>query len=145
MGYWALRGVLALATGGTSEAVMMTGDVVGATFAAMDVAATVGALVESGTDFGSTVGKAVADGIITAEEAMDLTRGAKQCAEGITDIRGAAEELEAELQKNRNGRFTGSEVVATAKRVVRCSICHAPGVNKMSHRPGHKKAHMHKF
>lgn len=145
IGYFALRAVAAACTGGLSEGAFIAGDIVGVAFAAADVASSINDLASSGADFASTVNSALEDGKITKDEAAELLAAGGKFAVDAHGVAEAAEGLKDELKAMGSKKLSGKEVVAVGKHLSHCSVCNMPGVNKRSHKPGHKMAHKHKF
>ncbi len=145
VGYFALRGLAAALSGGASEAVFVAGDVIGGVAAAWDVGSTLGDLTQSGAGFMDTIEEALADGQITEEEAEDLREKGSKVLDDAAAVKDAAAELKAELKAMGSKKVNAKDVAAVGKRVSHCAICHAVGVNKRSHVPGHKLAYKHHF
>ncbi|KXZ42242.1 hypothetical protein GPECTOR_176g223 [Gonium pectorale] len=143
--YIAARAVLALATGGTSEAAFITADITGAAFAAYDVVNSIDEVVSKGSDLVHFIESAQADGKISAAEAAELLRQAAQVGQNVKDAHDSIQELRNELRQMGNRPVTGKEVMEKTKRIVRCSVCGAKGVNARSHSRGHAKAHLHNW
>ncbi len=70
--------------------------------------------------------------------------------ETIKEIKESAKSLEKagkNLQSQGKTKVTGKVLAAEHKHThaVHCAVCGAPGVNKSSHKKGHKRAGLHKF
>lgn len=140
--YWSIRALLAASTGGASEGAFIAGDVMGAAFATAELFTALDTAMASGDSLESVIRCAVLDGKITGAEAAEILNGAREFGTDMYDLHEAKQHLKQEL---RGHRVVSGDHVLHAARRVRCSICRAEGVNKSSHRRGHRLAHKHYF
>lgn len=139
-GYFAIRALLAVGTGGASEAAFIAGDIMGAAFAAAEVVDAAANFASSGQDLSDAIHQSVQDGKITPEEGRDLLARAKDHAINTAELKDTADHLRKELR----GTVSGDQVLRTARQV-RCSVCGATGVNKATHVRSSKNAHKHNW
>lgn len=141
----ALRILLDTITCGLAEAVFIPLDIADAVCTAKDIADSLTDVKDALRSSGDTKGliaAAKAGGVLASGEFDDSDAADPDLASGLVE---AAGDLEVEFKKEGGKSLNITSARAVARRVVHCKICGAPGVNRATHKRGHKKAHLHRW